>query len=287
MEFVKSQFDRIQRQLNGLSASQKMLTGSLVAIMVMTLMMWGRYAGEAEYVPVLEQSLSQEELSRITSELSARGIVPRTEGGRVLVPEDRRIEALAHIGYGQMLPSNFSASFDEVVKSINPFESSTISSAKLAQAKNRTLGLIIGAFDPVQKAVVYIDTSSKRAIGGDVEPTANISIFMKRRGATPSAIIQKTVNAAADVAMGAQAGLRADRIKVNVDGVPCKVQNADAAGGMDGREQLAAIKDSEYFYQQKIREHLSYIQSLIVSDTVTVVVERSEKMKKKFPTNAK
>ena len=30
MDFVKSQVDRIQRQLNGLSASQKMLTASLV-----------------------------------------------------------------------------------------------------------------------------------------------------------------------------------------------------------------------------------------------------------------
>src|SRR3954471_9396985 len=98
MEFVKSQFDRIQRQLNGLSASQKMLTGALVAIMVMTLMMWGRYAGEAEFVPVLEQALSQDELSRITTELSAKGITYKTEGAKLLVPEDRRVEAIAHIG---------------------------------------------------------------------------------------------------------------------------------------------------------------------------------------------
>src|SRR3954470_1062058 len=185
MEFVKSQFDRIQRQLNGLSASQKMLTGALVAIMVMTLMMWGRYAGESEFVPVLEQSFSQDELSRVTTELTAKGIVHKVDGARVLVPEDRRIEAIAHISYGQMLPSNFSASFDEVVKSLNPFESSSISNAKLAQAKSRTLGMIIGAFDPVKRAVVVIDANAKRSIGGDVEPTATITIFMKRQGATP------------------------------------------------------------------------------------------------------
>src|SRR3954468_8828677 len=101
MDFVKSQFDRIQRQLNGLSASQKMLTAALVAIMVMTLMMWGRYAGEAEFVPVLDQALSQDELSRITDELTSKGIAHKVEAGRLMVPEDRRMEALAHIGYGQ------------------------------------------------------------------------------------------------------------------------------------------------------------------------------------------
>lgn len=285
MEFVKSQFDRIQRQLNGLSASQKMLTAALVAIMVMTLMMWGRYAGEAEYVPILQQSFSQDELSRVTTELTSKGIVHKVEGGRILVPEDRRVEALAHISYGQMLPSSFSASFDEVVKSLNPFESSSVSNAKLAQAKNRTLGLIIGAFDPVKQAVVVIDANTKRSIGGDVEPTATITILMKRPGATSAAVIQKTVNSAADVVMGAQAGVRPDRIKVNVDGVPCKVQNADPAGGMDGNEQLASIKHSEDFYAQKIREHLSFIPSLEVSVTVALNTERKEALLEQYLPN--
>ena len=57
MDYFKSQLDRIQQQLGGLSASQKMLTASLVAIMVMTLVWWGRYAGDAEMSPVFDTSL--------------------------------------------------------------------------------------------------------------------------------------------------------------------------------------------------------------------------------------
>lgn len=72
MDLFKAQFDRIQKQLAGLTASQKMLTATLVAIMVMTLVWWGHYAGEAEMEPVLDQSFTQEDIGRITNELTAR-----------------------------------------------------------------------------------------------------------------------------------------------------------------------------------------------------------------------
>ncbi len=42
MDLLKAQFDRISKQLSELSSSQKMLTAALVAIMVMTLIWWGR-----------------------------------------------------------------------------------------------------------------------------------------------------------------------------------------------------------------------------------------------------
>ena len=45
MDFLKNQLARLQQQFNQLTASQKMLSVSLVAIMVMTLLWWGRYAG--------------------------------------------------------------------------------------------------------------------------------------------------------------------------------------------------------------------------------------------------
>ena len=42
MDFLKSHFDRIQKQLAALNPSQKMLTMALVAIIAMTLVWWGR-----------------------------------------------------------------------------------------------------------------------------------------------------------------------------------------------------------------------------------------------------
>ncbi len=100
MDFVKNQIAQIQQQLNGLTASQKMLTGTLVAIMVMTLLWWGRYAGQAEMVPLLNQSLSADDIINIKSHLSTSGITHKVVGDRIMLPADRRMEALADLGYG-------------------------------------------------------------------------------------------------------------------------------------------------------------------------------------------
>ena len=47
MDFLKTQLARIQQQLGGLTASQRMLSGTLVVIMVMTLYWWTRYASSS------------------------------------------------------------------------------------------------------------------------------------------------------------------------------------------------------------------------------------------------
>ncbi len=74
MNFVKAQLARIQQQLGGLSASQKMLTATLVAIMLGTLLWWAKYAGDPEMKPVLDQAMSKEEIANIEHTLEARGI---------------------------------------------------------------------------------------------------------------------------------------------------------------------------------------------------------------------
>ena len=80
MDLFKSQFDRIVQQLSALTPSQKMLTAATVAIMVMTLVWWGRYAGEPEMEPLLPQAISADELPRVEMELDAEGDSPRHVG---------------------------------------------------------------------------------------------------------------------------------------------------------------------------------------------------------------
>ena len=65
MDLFKPQLDRIQKQLSALTPSQKMLTAAMIAIMVMTLVWWGHYAGEPEMEALLPQAISQDELPRV------------------------------------------------------------------------------------------------------------------------------------------------------------------------------------------------------------------------------
>src|SRR5687768_17392663 len=106
MDMLNKQLVRIQQQLSGLTASQKMLTGALVAIMVMTLLYWGRHAGTAEMVAVLDQDFSPEVLGQIQARLQGKHIDFTTSGTRVLVPADRKMEILADLAYAKLLPQN-------------------------------------------------------------------------------------------------------------------------------------------------------------------------------------
>ncbi len=98
MDFLKSQFDRIQAQLSALTPTQKMLTGALVAIMVMTLMWWSRYAGTADMEPVLNQALSQDEMGRMETALVQKNIDFKEAADRLLVPT--RAQAAGSVGLG-------------------------------------------------------------------------------------------------------------------------------------------------------------------------------------------
>src|SRR5688500_15808888 len=122
MDLLKAQLDRIQQQLGGLSASQKMLTASLVAIMVMTLLWWGRYAGQAEMVPLLDQSFAQDDIGRIKGQLRSAGIAVKVEGDRVLVPADKQGDAIASLAYAEVLPDNMVDGFEEMSQRMTPWD---------------------------------------------------------------------------------------------------------------------------------------------------------------------
>src|ERR1041384_631013 len=98
MDLLKNQFDRIQQQLAGLSASQKMLAACLVVIIVMTISWWGRHAATPEMTAVVEQSLGPEELSSVKRQLRVSGIPFQvTSDSRVEVPAERFSEAVADL----------------------------------------------------------------------------------------------------------------------------------------------------------------------------------------------
>src|SRR5947209_11199995 len=113
MDFLKSQSGRLQQQFSQLTPSQKMLSVSLVIIMGMTLVWWGRYAGQPEMEPMLDQSLSAEDLARVTTDLRARGIPFIPDGSRVLVPADRKYEILGSLMYQEIIPRDSSGALGD------------------------------------------------------------------------------------------------------------------------------------------------------------------------------
>ena len=268
MDPFKTQFDRIQKQLSALTPSQRMLTGSLVAIMVMTLVWWGRYAGDPEMEQLLPQAISADDLPNVINTLDAKGIRHAMSGDKLMVPADRRVEAVASLMYAHALPRNAKDGFDAIIQAINPFWSEKQTAQMWNRGKEMTAAQFIREFPDVADCQVMIDPQRDVRIGGGgVEPSATVTIRTNGGAKNP----QQLVEAAADVVQGAQSTLSRNRIRIILDGMPrhAKLDATSSVGlGLDSGEQLERIQKAEFFYSEKIRGFFPYIPGLMASVTV-------------------
>jgi flagellar biosynthesis/type III secretory pathway M-ring protein FliF/YscJ len=264
MDFLKGQLDKIQQQLGGLNASQKMLTGSLIAIMVMTLLWWGRYAGTSEMEPVLPQSFSATDVGKIQGHLRSIGITTKVEGDRVLVPADRRDEALAALALADVMPDNTQSGFDEMSKQLSPWDPQSKQDAVYKEGKQRTLQNVIRKMDGVRDAVVLIEPATGRRIGTGNEASASIHITMKDGGVGS----RKVAMAAASLVAGAQQHLSLKKTQIVIGSRPYRLTDiADGPGGDEVPEMAAA---EEARLEAKVRELYENVEGVLVKVSVSV-----------------
>jgi flagellar biosynthesis/type III secretory pathway M-ring protein FliF/YscJ len=267
MDAVKAQLDRIRQQLAGLTATQRMLVGTLVAVMVLTLLYWGKYAGNPEMVPVLDQSLNEDEIGRIDMALEGRGIPHSVSGGKVLVPADRKMEVVADLMFQQMLPRETRSAFEEMSKQISPFGGPSERDANYNHATELTLAQIIRRFPGVGDAQVIINPKSERRVENSIVPTATVFITTR----DPSAPIKQLIASAADGVAGSVSGLTRGHVSVIVNGMSHRVPDVDNNPMALSDDLLDRKQRSEERLEQKIRDQFAYIQGLTA--TVTVDVE--------------
>lgn len=269
MDILKSQWDRIQQQLSGLTPSQKMLSAALVAIMVMTLWWWGQFAGTPEYEPLLDQALSQEDVGRIDHLLTGAGIPHKVDGSKIVVPADRKTQALANIAYANALPRNTASGFDEMIKQLTAWDGQDRQNAIFNHGKELSLQRVISQFPGVATATVLIDASTKFRIGQKIEATATVDVKTKEGGAGNA---RQLASACAHLVSGAQAGLKPSRVRVVIDSRPYPVPDSDGDGvnGMLATNVLEAQQAAELAFTSKIEKHLDYIPAVRVSVTVRV-----------------
>jgi flagellar biosynthesis/type III secretory pathway M-ring protein FliF/YscJ len=272
MDVFKAQLAKIQQQLSGLTASQKMLSMALVAIMAMTVTWMARYAGQADMEPLLNQSFSADDVAQITSRLDARNIAYTVSGDRIMVPTDRKIEILADMQYSHLLPDRTNAAFDDMLKQMTPFDPADKTAQLWLQAKSQVLQQVIEKFPHVRDANVMIDpTDQRRFDGHDVNPTAMIYITTSGDEDSGDRDTRKIATAAADLVSGAQAGLARGNVTVVVDGTAVPIADKSADGGMpDGDAIVLEKQANEEMYRQKILKQYGFIRGLYVQVTVNL-----------------
>jgi flagellar biosynthesis/type III secretory pathway M-ring protein FliF/YscJ len=260
MDFFKTHLARLQQQFNQLSASQKMLTVSLMAIMIMTLLWWGRYAGQPEMEAVLDQDFAPEDVARITADLRSRGIPYSTSGSHILVPSDRKVEVLGSMIYQGMMPhDSVTPLLDLMNKSSSAFDSSAKTDMIANEGKQAYLAMIIRTFPQVRHAMVALAVPQHPRFGENTSPSATVYINMKP-GEVPS---NRLATAAADVIAGAISGMNRSNVRVIVDGVARSVTpDADEGGG--GGNYMDQVRDEEKYYADQISNQFAFCEGVMV-----------------------
>jgi flagellar biosynthesis/type III secretory pathway M-ring protein FliF/YscJ len=276
MDALKAQFDRVLKQLSGLTASQKMLVGTLVAVMALTVGYWGKFAGNPEMVPVLDQQLSDEDIGPITRRLDLAGVPHSVVSGKVLVPADRKAEILADLMYSQDLPRDTHWAFEEMTsKELNPFSSQTEREAVYNHATEIELTGMIRRWPGVADARVVVNAKNERHIGESTPPTATVDIHT-RKGGGVTADPKQLVQAAVDGVAGAVSGLTQQNIRVIVDGASMRVPGGGEPGVIIPADYVEMQAKKEAALERKVRDQFSFIPGLTV--TVTCDIENQSRV---------
>jgi flagellar biosynthesis/type III secretory pathway M-ring protein FliF/YscJ len=270
MDIFKQQFARIQEQFAGLTATQKMLTGSLIAIMVLTMMLWARYATTAEMVPVLNSSFDDTQIMHATMALKAEGIDSTVTGDRIMVPADKHDQALAILSYEQLLPADSKSGFDDIIKETNPFDTDKKSDLMFTRARAAELAQIINEWHGVADAKVVINPVYEHHIGDSLKPGAVVSI--RTRGEEVD--IKHMVEAASSTVASSTSGMDRSRVSVIIDGRAYKPRD-DSNGALDGGDgDLYEVQgQQEQYFEDKIAKGLGNYTDPLISVSVSLEVQ--------------
>jgi flagellar biosynthesis/type III secretory pathway M-ring protein FliF/YscJ len=268
MDFLKSQFARLQAQFEQLTASQKMLSVSLIAIMVMTLLWWGRYAGQAEMEPIADHDFTPEEVARITGEMRAHNIPFTSVGSRVLVAADRKLEATGTLIYSDILPQDQSTTLllDIMAKTTSALSSDKLTDIAYNAAHEASLAKLFRGFKGVQTADVNIAPAKRQGFEQETPVAASVNIILK---AGQKFEPHLPVSIAAMMS-GAVSGLKRSNVHIVVNGMPREFPKDDELQGDMSDERLRIIAELELHYKEKIREHFKFCEG--VSAVVSVAL---------------
>jgi flagellar biosynthesis/type III secretory pathway M-ring protein FliF/YscJ len=260
MDFLKAPLARIPEQLKGLTLSQRMLAGSLVTIMVLTMILWGHYASTADMEPVVSDSLDGNTAASMADDLQKHGIDSKIVGDKLYVASDRKQEALTWLMWERAMPADSVDGFDKIFKEMSPFDTGARDDVLFNQAKQITLAQIIGSFPGVKYAKVVIDAKQERTIGNSPDPVAYVSIFTDG-----NADVSHLVQSAGFAVVGSQRGLHLENVTFTVDGTPQRAHDPKDGVGDDVYKEIASVEASK---EEKLRSALAYTLKPLIEVSV-------------------
>ncbi len=274
MDRVKQQLEQLRGQLSGLTPSQRMLVGTLLAVIAVTVVWWVRHAADGEMMALLDQPLTADQAGVIRQHLRGEGIEFQEVDGKIMVPATRHAEAMGVVSFNRALPSDTTQHFAKALGQIGSFDPRAKIDGTLLHARERSLAATIGRWPGVRQVEVHLNANYKRQIGGDILPTAGVNVTSDGSLDDRS----RVADAAAKMIAGAIPMLKPSAVTVIIDGMAVDTNSDD---GLAGGSRLLALKEqAEQAWEQRLRQHYQYVPQLYV----TVNVEVDDQVKRSTAT---
>ncbi len=269
MDMLRQAIETIRKQLGALTASQKLLMGSLAVIVVMTLAFVSLYAGRASWAEPLKGYPAADQQRASIFLTSANIPNTLTPDGRLTVPADREAQARALLAENGKLPSDKTILFDNLLEKQSWINSRQQNEQIYLIALQNQLAQDISQFKGIKSATVILDIPEAQGIGRAVRlPTASVTV-----STTGTALSQPAVDAIAGYVAGSRAGLEIDRVRV-IDATTGVQRRASTESDQIPSTYLEHATKVERQTQEKLSTLLSYIPGAIVAVTAQVDVTR-------------
>jgi len=266
MNQLRTIFENAGTYIGKMTASQKLLLGSLAVIAAMTMFLVSQYASNPELVDLMSESGNTMTLSS----LRAAGIDAQVVDGSIRVPPSQRSSAVAVLAQAGQLPGDTTLLFGNLISSQDWKASKEQHRQQFNIALQNELSRAIAQFRHVSQASVILDVPQTSGLGRAVKvPSASITMFSN--GGAPLA--QDMVDAAAGMVMGAVSGLDPKNIQVidGSTGQPRTVSSADSRLSSKYLDQARVVEDGK---KHQIQEMLGHIPGVIISVSAMVDVTK-------------
>lgn len=282
MDQLRQVLNSIQSQMTRLTASQKLLIGSLAVVMLMTLFLVSQYAGDRQMVELMP-SAAPETQQRAIEVLQINNIPHRMQDGKLLVPLQQKHYALAQLSQGGALPADSSLLFSNLADNQSWAMSADQRRQMERLALQNELALTIAQFEGVRSAKVLIDAPEPQGLGAAARrPTASASVFTTNGGP----LSQRTVDAVAALIAGAKAGLAVEDVRV-IDGSNNTQRRPTSDADAIASTNFEQTQKVEKSVRDKLLNLLSYIDGVIVAVNAQVDTRRvSTESRRIFPNGA-
>ncbi len=266
MNQLRQALATIQTYLGRMTASQKLLVGSLAVIALMTFFVVSRYAAR----PTLVDLMQDDPNLRMVDSLQAAGIGATTENGRLMVPETQRVSALAMLGQNGQLPADTATLFENLAQRQDWKNSREQNRVQFNLALQNELARVISSFGGIKSASVIIDVPEQGGLGRTAKaPTASATVFTSSGGA----LDQGTVDAVANLIAGARSGLSPSNVRV-IDGANGRQRKPTGDDEFLATSYIEHTTRAELMTQRKLAELLAHVPGVVVAVTAQVDVTR-------------